>query len=253
MKRIITIESITGIWQFSREPAHYKHYSSTPGHLLHLVTSGSYHLRMSGRDYHISAGDLIYYHESEEYEWIKNNERVEYISIGFMASQLSPPPIQLRVLKTSPTVRQSFENILQLSTDTKASSMLKTQMEILNILVFLEEKKEEVVSTLEPAQLEFWWQIENTIRQNQSFRPTMTELCKIGSVSSSTLIRKCQEATQLTPFKRVQKIRMQEAHGLLTYTDFNITHISELLGYKRIHEFSNEFSKYFGYPPSRLK
>ena len=253
MKRTTTIDTITGVWKFKRDPAHYKHYASPPGHLLHLVISGSYHLRVSGRERLVSAGDLIYYYESEEYEWIKNSEQVVYISIGFMANHVQPPPLQLRIMKSLPNIRENFEKALQLSTDSHPSSMLKMQVEILQILIFIEEQKEGAATIVEPALSEFWWYIEDRLRQNLNFRPTMTELCSMGDVSSSTLIRKCKEATNSTPFKRLQKIRMQEAVGLLTYSGYNITKVSGVLGYKRIHEFSTEFSKYFGYPPTKVK
>ena len=250
MKNFIKIDSITGAWKFDRDPGHYRHYASTPGHLIHLVTAGSYHLRISGRDYQVSAGDLIYYHESEAYEWVANAEKVQYLSIAFMASELQPPPIQLRVLKSSPTIRKNFEKSLRLASEANQSSMLKLQVEILQVLVFLEEQKEEVGTTIRPVETAFWWHVEDTMRHNLNFRPTINSLCKLHKVSSTTLIRKCQEATKLNPLKRVQEIRMHEAVGLLKYSDFSITKISEYLGYGRIHEFSSEFSKYFGHPPS---
>ena len=47
------IESITGIWEFKR-PSYFKYMCySLSGHLLHLVTKGSYVVKINGREYSI--------------------------------------------------------------------------------------------------------------------------------------------------------------------------------------------------------
>jgi AraC-like DNA-binding protein len=53
--------------------------------------------------------------------------------------------------------------------------------------------------------------------------------------------------------QRIREIRMAEAGKLLKHTQMNISQTADYLGYPRVHEFSREFSKFFGYPPTRLK
>ena len=81
---------------------------------------------------------------------------------------------------------------------------------------------------------------------------TLKELCKIAGYSKSTIIRSCKKVTGGTPMQRIQKLRMEEAKGLLSIAQLNVSQVADYLGYPRIHEFSREFSKYFGKPPSAL-
>jgi AraC-like DNA-binding protein len=53
--------------------------------------------------------------------------------------------------------------------------------------------------------------------------------------------------------RRIQTVRMEEARGLLLFSTLNVTQVAEYLGYPRLHEFSREFSQYFGAPPSRVR
>jgi AraC-like DNA-binding protein len=48
----------------------------------------------------------------------------------------------------------------------------------------------------------------------------------------------------------LQQITMNEARDLLTFSGLNVSATASYLDYPRINEFSREFSKYFGYPPS---
>jgi AraC-like DNA-binding protein len=45
---------------------------------------------------------------------------------------------------------------------------------------------------------------------------------------------------------------MAEARGLLSYSTLNVTQTAAYLGYSRMHEFSREFSGYFGHTPQSL-
>ena len=57
----------------------------------------------------------------------------------------------------------------------------------------------------------------------------------------------------MSPGKRVQKLRMDEAQGLLALSSLSITEIATYLGYPRVHEFSREYALYFGCPPSHFR
>ncbi len=98
----------------------------------------------------------------------------------------------------------------------------------------------------------FQSKIEYFIKFNGIYRPTLKQLCEICSCSPATIIRVCRKETGMTPGKYVQKIRMLEAYSLLRLGELNITQIAEILQYPGIHEFSREFSVYFGFPPSKV-
>ena len=75
----------------------------------------------------------------------------------------------------------------------------------------------------------------------------------MGSTSRSSIVRLCRQATGMSPMKRIQQIRMEEAKGLLLSSSLNITEIAQYLGYIRMHEFSREFTLYFGTSPKQFR
>ncbi len=246
------VESITGVWEFKRPPFFKYLCFSLPGHLLHMVTKGSYVVKISGRKYQIKAGDVIYYYESEEVETIGNSEEVTFYSVGFQAPKLLPLPLEMRVLSSDESLQELFHKLYEgFSANSIQTRSFKTYSTLLAILNNIDGLYSDSRNDI-PEKEELWMELERRIRKNKIYRTTLEELCKIAGFSKSTVIRSCKKVTGGTPMQRIQKLRMEEAKGLLSIAQLNVTQVAEYLGYPRIHEFSREFSTYFGKPPSTL-
>jgi transcriptional regulator GlxA family with amidase domain len=50
--------------------------------------------------------------------------------------------------------------------------------------------------------------------------------------------------------KRLKQIRLSLARGLVQHSDLNMTEISQRVGYARVHEFSRDYRKAHGRPPT---
>jgi transcriptional regulator GlxA family with amidase domain len=50
--------------------------------------------------------------------------------------------------------------------------------------------------------------------------------------------------------KRLKQIRLSLARGLVLYSDLNMTEIALRVGYGRVHEFSRDYRKAYGRPPT---
>jgi len=246
------LESILGVWKFRRLPGNKHRCSSTPGHLLHLVVAGDYLLRTNGRQYNIQPGDIIYYHESEDVEWLENNNTVIFYSVGFLAPELQPLPFNMRVFQATGKLHQAFIQLYTASLETDPSQRIFEMYSALFKILFRIEKFKTTLSP-SPEKLTLWQEIEQLIRKNHQFRPTLDELCEMCQYSRATIIRSCRRTTGMSPIKYIRKIRMEEAKGLLQYSLLNVTQTADYLGYPRLHEFSREFSAYFSYPPSSLR
>jgi AraC-like DNA-binding protein len=98
-----------------------------------------------------------------------------------------------------------------------------------------------------------WWEVEQSLYERDRWRPSLSELCRMAGVSPATLARLCRDATEQSPVKRVSELRMRHALGLLQYSPMSVTETATHLGYPRMHEFSREFARHYGYPPSRVK
>jgi AraC-like DNA-binding protein len=247
------IEGISGVWKFSREPGGYRRARSLPGHLLHLVLAGEYGLRTNAREYAIRTGDVIYYHETEEVEWLGNVQPVVFYSAGFIAPQLEPLAAEERVFPASASLRVAFDVLYAASLRPRGvRRALEVHAALLGIVLQVEAWRG-ASAPERPAGAESWWQIESLVRERKLFRPTLDELAHMVHRSRASIVRACRAATGTSPMKRIRAIRMAEARGLLRFSHLNVTQVAEYLGYPRMHEFSREFSRRFGMPPSSAR
>ena len=88
------IESLFDIWRFVRPPEHRFHDYMPHHHVLQLILSGSYALRINKREYKVKTGDLIYYFANEDVQWLGNEQEVVFYSISFRSTAFRPIPIE---------------------------------------------------------------------------------------------------------------------------------------------------------------
>lgn len=244
------IDSIDGVWKFTRLPWKRDKTISLPGHLFHFIKSGSYRLKSNSREYNIKSGDLIYYHGTENVEWIGDDSYVTFYSIGFTAKELQPYSLNNRVLKAGDNIEAIFKKTYKLFSIPGSGEKRFILFAEMNRLLGEVEKLNEKVEPISYS-TNIWWDIEKYFYTNKEFRPAIDNMCKIGKCSRSTLVRKCKKATGKAPLSRMKELRMREAEALLKNSTLNVTQVAEYLGYPRMHEFSREFSQYFSYPPTQ--
>lgn len=214
--------------------------------------SGSYHLRTNARTYQIMQGDVIYYHESEEVDWLGNTEPVEFYSVGFLAPTWPPLPPESRVFPSNRSIRKAFDRLYRGSLLPHLTDRtMSVYTELLGIMRLVDQRLKR--SSSHESGDRKWLEIEQAIRERRIFRTTLDELCKIAHCSRASVVRACRRTTELSPMQRLRQIRMEEARGLLLYSNLSISQVAEYLGYPRVHEFSREFSAHFGSPPSAVR
>jgi len=247
------VEGVSGVWRFSREPGGYHRARSLPGHLLHLVLEGFYRLRTNGREYDIRPADVIYYHETEEVEWLGNAGRVSFYSVGFLAPGLPPLPPERRVFASDEAIRAAFEDLYAASLLPRDSRRaLGIHAALLRIVAGIDWWRQPApAAPAESAAL--WWRLERWLRERRRFRSTIDELAAEAGCSRATVVRACRAATGESPMRRLRGVRMAEARGLLGFSTLNVGQVAEYLGYGRIHEFSREYRKACGHPPSAAR
>ncbi|MHC4915963.1 MAG: helix-turn-helix transcriptional regulator [Planctomycetota bacterium] len=247
------IESVSGVWRFSREPGGTRRARSLPGHLLHLVISGSYRLRTNAREYAIRTGDVIYYHETEEVEWLGNVEPVVFYSVGFLAPEVPPLPVESRVFPSTEPIRGAFDDLYAAAlTPPGVRRALGVHLALLRIVLNIDFWRE-IARPERPAAGRDWWAVESLVRERRMFRPTLGELARLTHRSRASLVRACRAATGTSPMRRIRDLRMAEARGLLRYSTLNVSQVAAYLGYPRVHEFSREFGRVAGESPSAFR
>lgn len=249
------VEAVTGVWEFVREPWLRTTARSLPGHLFHLVTQGHYQLSTNGREYEVKAGDIVYYHESEEVEWWGDESQVAFYSVGFLAPELKPLPLEQRVFPANASLNRLFAKLYQAWNGEREANRFVIHARLADILD--EVWRQRFAGILEESaaavRKESWWQVEASLRERHQFRPSLDDLCALTRLGRSSLIRSCRKATGKAPIQRLREIRMEEARGLLLCSHLNVSQVAKYLGYPRIHEFTRDFSAFHGLPPSQLQ
>ncbi len=224
---------------------------SRPGHLLHLMEKGEYHLITNGRHYDLKAGDVIYYHDGEDVIW-QPSPAVVFLAVGFFAPSLPAPPVGQRCFPSTREVRRAFRAAIAAAVRPHGRRRnFRLYAAVLDILGHLPWDQGSPGS-IDPAAA-VWWDIESHLRRDKMLRPQMAELVALSGCSESTIARSCRHATGQSPLRRVAALRLDEARGLLLYSDLNVSEVAARLGYPRMHEFSREFSKYYGQPPTAMR
>jgi signal transduction histidine kinase/ligand-binding sensor domain-containing protein/DNA-binding NarL/FixJ family response regulator len=107
--------------------------------------------------------------------------------------------------------------------------------------------------THSPIDEEFMEKITGLINDNLSEIDLSTEfLCDKLGVSSSKLYRKIKELTDLAPNEFIRTIRLKKSAELLKTKKYNVSEVTNLVGFNDPLYFSRCFKKQFGFPPSKL-
>jgi len=246
------IEAITGIWKMTR-PAGFNCYCrSTPGHLIQLILRGSYTIVSNGRRYRLRPGHLFVFHETEHVQWIGGRDEVVYYSVAFYARHLAPLPVDTRRLVAAPRLRRALHELYRLSMEPlpRERQQFLLYSALLRIVAGVYGGTHRRGRVLYES--EAWWAIEERVRAEKLYHISLDALAGLCRVSRSTLTRSCRRALDVSVQERIRAIRMEEARGMLLYSGRTVTELAEALGYGRMHEFSREFARYFGSPPTEF-
>ena len=82
-----------------------------------------------------------------------------------------------------------------------------------------------------------------------SFR--VEDLARLAGMSASTFYRNFQAVTAMSPIQFQKQIRLQEARLLLALHPNDVTGVAGRVGYESPSQFSREYRRQFGAPPSR--
>lgn len=81
---------------------------------------------------------------------------------------------------------------------------------------------------------------------------TTSFLCRELGMSTSKLYRKIKELTDLAPNEFIRTVRLKRSAILLKTKKYNVSEVTDLIGFNDPLYFSRCFKKQFGYPPSAL-
>jgi AraC-like DNA-binding protein len=234
------------------DPAHRFATSSLPGHLIQCMLHGSVRQRVSGQEYLLRSGDLIWYYQDELHEGQVVEVPWSYYSINFIAPELSPPPFNRRVWRVGKDVVKRFAAVHEAWLDASLPPLrkaMRVQGQLLLLLSSLTTAEAEAFQADPSAQL--WWDVERRVRAEPSRIMDLSRIEELTGRSASTIARACRAALGISPIRRIKQIRMGYAQGLVHFSNASVSEIAERVGYSRIHEFSRDYRKTFGVSPTQ--
>jgi AraC-like DNA-binding protein/quercetin dioxygenase-like cupin family protein len=245
------VEAVLLVRRFRFPRGHRFVTNSLPGHLVHLVLKGRVKQEQNGRHYETRTGDVIWYHEDERVSGEVVEGPWEFLSTNFVAPALEAPPFERRVWRAGRAVRPAFERLLEAWQDDTLDAparVMRVQGRLLELLSHLRQYRPRAYAMDPPARL--WWEIETAVRKDLSRPWELAALAQLSGRSVPTIARSCHHAVGVSPMKRIKQIRMSLARGLVQRSNLQIKEISDRVGYGRVHEFSRDYRKAFGRPPS---
>lgn len=246
------IQAILLVAKFERRSArHQFQATSLPGHLLQLMTAGEVHQGCNGREYELRPGNLIWYHEDELVQGATRRVPWVFYSVNFIAPTLSPPPFDARLFPDCGSLRPLFAELSRAWLDVKQTPSTRgfqAHAALLRILASLDRPARRPYQVDPRAQL--WWELEAECRKDPRRPISLAIMAERAHSSPATIARSCLYAVGLPPLKRLKQVRLSLARGLVLRSQFSMKEIAEQIGFPRIHEFSRDYRKHFGLPPT---
>ncbi len=91
------------------------------------------------------------------------------------------------------------------------------------------------------------------LQNNLNKKVTLQELCDRFKIGKSYLCKLFRESHNCGIMEYFMKLKIREAKKLIRSEEYNITQISDLLGFSCIHHFSRTFHKVTGFSPSAYR
>lgn len=82
---------------------------------------------------------------------------------------------------------------------------------------------------------------------------SMDELASVANMSRSAFHRAFKTAVGESPLQYLKQMRLNTARNLITYDGQSANLAAQQVGYESANQFSREFKRYFGMPPSKAR
>lgn len=199
---------LEGMWRFRRPAGFTARAQATRHHLIHLVESGGYRLRLAGRTWEVGAPALIWYHGGEAVDWIGDQRSVVFASCPFACPGLAPPPAGARVVAAAPQARTAFAALFAAAAGEDLRAHLRLHASACAWLVAMLD----AFGLTEASGV--WDRVER--HACALGRTRVADLAEWAGVGISTLERSCWQRHGCSPGRRLRQLRLAHAEALIS-------------------------------------
>lgn len=248
----IRVKEILACFYQHRKPNYMFSSSSHSYFEFTYVDAGNLYTVVDDKEYILHSSQCMLYYPNQKHSQFTNAfSGCSCLTILFEMEMNIPESLKNKIILASQQIRLEMKRFIK---EIQFDSWMHTEMSLVifqRILIqaLLEQrnsKKEsrELVTDdeLEPILL----YIENHMDKDIS----VEELCRIFSVSRSSLQGMFRNALDLTPKQYIADVKMKRAKLLLQEHGYTISEIAYQLGYHSLYYFSRKFKAYFGISPS---
>lgn len=130
-----------------------------------------------------------------------------------------------------------------------ADQMIKLKLEML--LIELVRSRESVKNVAETEEFDpKTYEVYSYVKKNFREKITLSELCFLFGTNKTTLCASFKKAYGDTVIGYINYLKIKEAKKLLREGNYNLTEISQMLGFSTVHYFSRMFKKQQNMSPS---
>lgn len=239
-----TVPALVGMWSFAFSGDHRTRTRSTPGHLIHLVTAGTYRLGLLGRQHHVGPGTAIWYHDEDAVEVGATGSAVRFWSCGFHLPDLVPPEADHRVWRAEAGLVDAFRRGWKQVDGARDPRSRQLWAQAMAVSVAAQVSQRARL----PASL--WSRAEE---RAPACGYHLEVLARDLGVGVSTLQRACRDLHGQAPGRRLRALRLQRARELLQQTPLPIAEVARRCAYRCSQDLARAFRQAFGQAPGDLR
>lgn len=150
-------------------------------------------------------------------------------------------------------LKQQFEQLIECQHRDDLAARLRIRASLLEILAtFLESSEEPTMQTLPDPALDKIRQVLEHIDRHLGDPISLNDLAAIAHFQPNYFIGVFKKYTGRTPIQYINRMRLEKAKQLLTFTAEPVSAVAEQLGME-LHYFSRSFKEYTGHAPTRYR
>ncbi len=228
-------------------------------YIVHYIVKGKGIFKSSTQEtYKLSAGDAfaIYKNDTVYYESDHNNP-LHYYWVGFNGSDSEKimqylgfsKTRQVVPLKNFTLIKTAFDNLLYSNANKDAYNTLANFFECLKVIRqsnYTTPASVLVSDTLLSSAISY---METNLDKNI----LVEDVAKYLKVDRSSFAKKFKAKFNIPPHRYLLKLKLSKAEMLLEMSEYNISEISELLGFTDTYIFSKIFKKHYGISPNAYR
>ena len=228
---------------------------------LLYVASGKAHFFFQGQEHVINEGSMVLYYPGEAQKYFYYaSDKTEVYWIHFTGSEVEsllsdcdlPAAENIFFTGTSPDYPQLFRQIIQELQLCRPNYEALLSLYLRHIFLLMNRSLKEGQKTGSDIRNEIE-RATHYFNEHYSAEINIEEYAKSRHFSTCWFIRNFRQIVKVTPMQYILSLRMMNAQNLLENTDYNITEISEAVGYDNPLYFSRLFHKHTGLSPSSYR